>query len=328
MKTLRYILLGLFLFTAGLYAQDPAAMVTAVDGDATVETSGVTKALEIGMELAPGAIVNVAGGGASLVFMSGDLMELAAGDILTLGSDMESSTLSGAEGTRGVGQQDGVTVAEEGIGKANTDKWQSQLAYIYGVRGDASVVPVAPRLAIASPRPVFYWFDGDSTKQGDSRTYTLTLKDGSGKTLLTKDVPGNVYRLNSYSPESLPAGFMVEPGKRYTWSVVEKGEQADGSEAAFIYIDEAGLQLAAAKEKRMSEMQSAKTINSQSYHTIMAMYYLDERERLFSDAIPHLLALAETPGGRTYAGTQMALLLNRFGNELSAAAAYYARMPR
>jgi hypothetical protein len=308
-------------------AQEPVAMATSVDGEATVESGGVTTRLEIGNELAQGAVVRVASGRAALVFMSGDLMDLATGDVLTLGPDMGGSTLTSEGTTRGVTKEDGVTVAEEGIGKANSEKWQSQLAYIYGVRGDASVVAVAPRLAVASPTPVFYWFDGDSLNAGMNKTYTLVLKDGDGKELFRKNVDGIVYEMNSYVPQPMPAEYRVEPGLRYAWTVAAKDGETT-SEASYIYIDEAGIDLATEKRRKLDELRSAGKVTEQSYNTLMAMYFLDERERLFSDALPYLLALEAQPGGRQYATTQLALLFNRFGNEVSTVAAYYARKTR
>jgi hypothetical protein len=315
-----------FMLPAQTLSQEASAMVTAVDGSATYEAEGVSINLEIGSELPSGALVNIGSGTASLVFMSGELIELAAGDKLTLGADIESSTLMSSDATRGPKITDGITVAEEGLGKANSDKWQSQLANIYGVRGDASVVAVAPRLAISSTAPVFYWFDSDSLMRGVERTYTLILKNEEGKEIMRSNAKGKVYEMNAFVPQSLPGSFKVQPGNSYTWTVSEKGKgSASDPEATFIYIDDEGLKLAAAKREKMDGLRRDGKINEQAYHSILAMYYLDERERLFSDAILHLLALETQPSGMSYSHTQLALLLNRFGNEVSTAAAYYAR---
>lgn len=307
-------------------AQQAVAMVTSVQGSGTYERAGVSKKLEVGAELPDGAVVVLHDGKASLVFMSGDLMELSGGDQLTLGAEMTKSTLSSGGATRGVSKTDGVAVAEEGVGSANNEKWQSQLAYIYGVRGDATVVPVAPRLTVSNPVPVFYWFEGDSLMKGVERTYTLTLMDASGNEIMSEDVRGKVYELNEYAPKSMPPRFSARPGTQYRWNVTEKGKSASPSSgAAFVYIDQRGQEKAAEKIRKLDELRSQGKMDEQAYNSLAAMYLLDERERLFSDAIPFLLNLERLPAGAGYARKQMALLLNRFGNEVAGAAAYFAR---
>ncbi|MAT38819.1 MAG: hypothetical protein CL946_04365 [Ectothiorhodospiraceae bacterium] len=319
--------------TASLDAQDAevVAMVTAVNGSGTVEANGTTEALEIGRELPSGAKIILDGGNASIVFMDGQLFELAAGDRLELGADLSASTITGGGGTRGVADGETVAVADGDVARANNDKWQSQMASIYGVRGDASVAAVSPRLTVANQTPTFFWFDGDSVAAGRSKTYTLLVRDPSGKTVVSQELTGTVYELNKQDMMLSSYAFDRSPGTVYTWGVYAKGTEPAESEslpASFVFVDTEGQERAREKEVKLQNLVETGSMDETSYHTLMSLYYADERERLFSDAIPHLYTLLDNPSGKKFAATQLAQILNRFGNEVSTAAAYFARKAR
>lgn len=302
-------------------AQRPdVAMVTSVSGKAACFTGGEELPLELGARLREGDEVVVSSGRAALVFLAGDYLALGEGERLTLGPSLEESTVEQGGGTRGLNADDGTKVAEGGV-DAGRERyvWQAQLATVSGIRADAAVIAVAPRLTISDPNPVFCWFDTDTASGDAERSYTLALYDTEGARIATQQVRGRPGVLNSYRFAAPPAGLSAMPRTHYSWTVVPADETVPEGrqDAAFVYVDEAGLEAAAAHRQRIAQLSEAGQVDDASMHMLLSRYFLDERERLFSDAIPHLIALQSQPGGGTYAREQLAEMFLRFGNQVS-----------
>jgi hypothetical protein len=92
---------------------------------------------------------------------------------------------------------------------------------------------------------------------------------------------------------------------------------AGPQDATFVFVDQAGLNAAAAKRAQLEDLQRTGQVDASSLHMLLSRYYLDDRERLFADAIPHLISLDALPGGNAYAREQMAAMFLRFGNQVS-----------
>lgn len=324
---MKYMLVLLLLCPVLVHAQDAAgrevALLTGMQGKVTLRSGGQESSPVLGHRLAGGDELRVLSGNASLVFLSGELVALKDGEALTLGATYEKSMLSIAGTTRGLSNEDGTSVADDGVAAAPAgDVWQAQLASVSGIRGDAMAVAVAPRLAIADPRPVFCWFDSDSTAAGSERNYTLVLRDADGATVLTQPLRGVVGRFNTWKLETPPSAFRAVAGARYSWAVLPAGSAPGEStfDAGFIYVDEQGLKQAAAQRERIAALRGEGAIDEMTMHTLLATFALDERERLFSDAVPHLLALGVWEQGRPYAAEQLARMLLRFGGQATALA--------
>ena len=309
----------------------PVAMITSVTGKTVVVTSAKEEAGAVGAELRLGAVVTVQAGSASVVFLQGDFIELKAGERLTLGKDLASSTLIDNGGTRGAGGDDALKVADNGIPPQQGRDYLSQLAVVSGVRGDKMAVPVSPRLAVSETSPVFLWFDTDSAAAGTKRSYTLIVRDQDDHVVFQSNAEGSVYALNAMVFEKLAAALKPAPEKRYSWAVFEQGKVPSPLpkfDAMFVFVDSLGMQTADVKRAQLNSLFTQKKIDEQSMHTLFALYYTDDRERLFADALPHLAWLAATPNGRAFAAGQMARILPRFGNQVSVVAAAYTSQLR
>jgi hypothetical protein len=314
------LLLGTFIAIADDEPAEEVALVTSVTGNASLISGSEEGALELGARLRVGDEIRVDEGSVSVVFLAGDFVSLEAGERLVLGGTLEESTLSEGGSTRGLNPNDGMTLAADGVDSGPNDGvWQSQLASVSGIRADVTVIAVAPRLAVSDPSPVFFWYDADSSAAGAVKQYTLLLRDAEGKTIARQAVTGNGSTLNSFRFATPPVGFKAEARWHYTWTVIPEGvtDPVGALDAGFVYVDGAGLEGSQQHRTRLDSLQKAGSIDKSSYHMLMSRYYLDERERLFSDAIPHLTALAALPTGEQYARSQLARIFLRFGNQVS-----------
>lgn len=332
------IITAVLLMSAALRAQDgggaePArevALVTAVDGSATAAMTGEEKPLSIGAKLALGTEVSVRAGKVSLVFLTGDFLSLKEGEALVLGATPGESTLRTGSGTRGLDDADARNVATGGLGAGRSGRiWQAQLASVSGIRGDGMPIAVAPRLAVAGENPSFYWFDTDTSAGAAERNYVLLLKDEENTVVARQTLRGTAGRLNHFRFERPPQGFTARPRVHYHWSILLEGaaDPEGRLDASFVFVDQAGMDAARAQMRRLDELRAQGAIDLSSYHTLHCAYLLDERERLFSDGLPHVLALAAMPGGERYAGEQLAQIFLRFGNQVSALAPIVFRRP-
>lgn len=304
----------------------PVAMMTSVTGKAVAVTNGKEEALAVGVELRAGVQVKVLGGNASVVFLQGDFIELKGGEQLTLGKDLASSTLTDNGATRGVAKEEAIKVPGRRVPQRQGRDYLSQLAMMSGVRGDKMAVPVSPRLAVSEAAPVFFWFDTDSAAAGSKRSYSVIVRDQNERVVFQKEVEGEVYRMNVAEFENLASALKAAPEKRFSWAVFEQGKAPNPLpkfDANFVFVDSLGMQTAGTKRRELQALFSQKKMDEQSLHTLLALYYADDRERLFADAMPHLAWLAATSNGRAFAVEQMARILPRFGNQVSVVAARY-----
>jgi hypothetical protein len=331
MKKIIYTFAATMLFAVAVTAQQDesaVALVTSVSGGVTVLRSTDEVPLTLGLTLAEGASVRVSTGSASLVFFSGELVTLADGEELRLGPTLAESTLSAGGSTRGLGASDGLSVPSGGLGGSDNDVWQAQLASVSGIRGDALAVAVSPRLAVSESLPVFIWFDTDSSAVGSERGWSLVLRDEHGATVISQPLRGKVGMFNSWRPDRLPESFRAEAGKQYSWGVFPEGMSAPQGvlEASFVYIDSEGMEHAARQRSRLRTLLQSADIDQATYHTLCATFAMDERERLFADAVPNLLALASSEQGRKWGGDQLSRILLRFGGQVAPLAAVAARI--
>lgn len=312
------------------------ALVTAVDGSAAVTgSSAVSGAAEdtplaLGMKLHAGAELTVHEGKVSLVFLSGDFLSLKEGEGLVLGATPRESTLRTGSGTRGLDDADARKVASDGLGTGRRGRvWQAQLASVSGIRGDGMPIAVAPRLAVAGDNPSFYWFDTDTSAGTVERNYVLLLKDEANTVIARQTLRGTAGRLNHFRFERPPQGFEARPRVHYHWSILPEGaaDPQGRLDASFVFVDQAGMDAARAQMRHLDDLRAEGAIDVSSYHTLHCAYLLDERERLFSDGLPHVLALAGVAGGEAYAGEQLAQIFLRFGNQVSALAPLVHRRP-
>ena len=306
------------------------ALVTAVSGEPRLLGTRGEIPLRIGIRPAVGDEVIAAGGSVSIVFLSGDLITIRDGERLTLGASLKESTLNAGGATRGLGEEDATTVTRSGMQTGRRGRvWQAQLASVSGIRGDGMPIAVAPRLAIATENPRFYWFDTDTAGGAGERTYILVLKNEENTVIAQQRVRGTAGRLNSVLFDPLPRAFESAPRMHYHWTVLPEGAAVpDGQlDAAFVFVDRSGMDAARARRQDLEAMRSAGRIDETTFHLLLAEMCLDERERLFSDGIPHLLALAATPQGEEYAGEHLARMFLRFGNQVSALAPLFHAHP-
>ncbi len=312
-------------------AMQPVALVTAVQGGVTLRQGAAESPLTLGARLSEGSAISVASGMASLVFLTGELISLKDHEELTLGATLENSMLNTGGNTRGLASNDGTSVADDGFAVGSDgDVWQAQLASVSGIRGDAMAIAISPRLTLSEPRPVFCWFDTDSSAIGIERDWVLYVKDEQGKLVVTQQVKGKVGVFNTWQSERMPDGFQAEPRKRYSWAVFPTGAAPSESEldAVFVYVDAEGMQHAASQRKKLAGLREKSALDEMSWHMLSCTFALDERERLFADAIPHLLALGATTEGRAWAAEQLAHTFLRFGGQVSALAPRAALLSR
>jgi hypothetical protein len=287
-----------------------------------------TLAVAVGMQLRQGDTLVVDNGSLSMVFMSGAFATIVVGESLQLGSDLESCVLESSTGTRGPKLDGAVAVPATGSGgQRRPDEWRRKLAYAGGVRGESGPVALSPRLAMSAPVPEFVWFDPDSSGSDSLRSYTLVLRDGQHRTLLREKVAGRVNGHNRFRPASLPAGFAADSGRRYSWGIFRAGAPVPDGEldAKCIYVDPAGIAGAAAYRREVDSLLTAGIVDSTSALMMRAMRALDDRERLFADAVPLLLDLTDIPAARRWSMEQLIAVYLRFGNRPTAVAALLQR---
>ncbi len=297
---------------------EPVAMVTSVSGTVTRTAAGAAEsALTVGDELVAGTVLRVASGGAAIVFLTGEYVAVETGESLTLGATASTSTLATAGATRGVSGEDAVAVADKGMQAQKTEKrWQSKLTAMYGIRGDANTVAVSPRLVVGDTQPVFVFFDPDSTRVGAERSYRLVVNNATGAAIHERTITARPMQMVEATLPAPLAGAAPEAG--YTWSIVPVDAPSMGSEARFLIADARSLAEASARRARIDALRGKGAVDATSAHTLLALACLDERERLFADAVPHLLALMRVESARAFAVKQLALMLDRFGNQTAA----------
>jgi hypothetical protein len=316
-----------------LSADEPGkevALATAVSGGVTVRSGENEQPLKLGARLRLGDEITVTSGKVSLVFFAGDFISLKDGERLKLGATPKESMLTTEGATRGLGPDDAMTVTDKGLNTNGDSRvWQAQLASVSGIRGDGMPIAVSPRLALAGENPTFYWFDTDTSGAGGERSYLLVLKNEENAVLARQQVQGEAGRLNSFRFDRPPAGFSATPRMHFNWTVLPEGAVVpDGQlDAAFVFIDLAGMEATRAQVDRLKAMEESGQVDQTSYHTLLCTLLLDERERLFSDGLPHLLALAAQPEGEEYAGEQIARLFLRFGNQVATLAPLFRDAP-
>jgi hypothetical protein len=327
MNTCRYLLpallLVLILPQVPARADEPGrevALVTSVAGAATLRSGEREDPLALGMKLREGDEISVAGGDVALVFLTGEYVALKEGESLTLGSTLESSALRSDAGTRGLGADDGTTVAAAGVDAGQDDDfWQAQLASVSGIRADASLIAVSPRLTLSDPNPLFCWFDTDTAAGMTERSYRIILRDSHYETLAEQQVRGRPGQLCCFRFEQAPRGFDPSARRHYSWTILPSGTTPGKGllDAVFVYVDEAGLEDARAHAAGLQRMFEVGSIDRSSLHMLLSRFYLDERERLFADAVQHLRALDNLAGGSAYARQELAHMFLRFGNQVS-----------
>jgi hypothetical protein len=327
------VLLGTLFGVTPLPADEPGkevALVTAVSGQATVKAGEEESPLKLGMRLRLGDEIAVAGGKVSLVFLGGDFVSIKDGETLKLGATLKESSLTTGGATRGLGVDDATSVGSNGLGSGRSRRvWQAQLASVSGIRGDGMPIAVAPRLALAGENPRFYWFDTDTSSGEIERRYLLVLKNEENTVIAREQVRGTAGRLNSFRFARPPQGFDATARMHYQWSVLPDGAAVPEGrlDAGFVFVDQAGMDAARARMKHLDDLRASGGLDETSYHMLHCALLLDERERLCSDGLPHLLALAALPGGEEYAGEQLAQIFLRFGNQVSALAPLFHSRP-
>ncbi|MBR9978867.1 MAG: hypothetical protein KFH87_12345 [Bacteroidetes bacterium] len=322
---------GAFAISSGTEGEE-VVLVTAVSGDVRVSSGeeAEERPLKTGMRLQVGEEVVVHTGNASLVFFAGSYIKLAAGERLLLGESLAESMLQSGGTTRGLTGEDALPVLEQGLERSKkNDVWQAQLASVSGIRGDGLPVAVAPRLTIASENPRFYWFDTDTSGTGAERRYILLLRAEDGTVLARQELQGRTGRLNTFRFAQLPDGFTASPRMHYEWSVLPAGavEPEGRLDASFVFVDHEGMELARNRSTRLQDLEQEGHIEEMTLHILHCELYLDERERLFSDALPHLLVLAGTEEGKDYASSRIARMFLRFGNQVSSLAPLFHDRP-
>lgn len=325
------LLLLLLLCAPALSAQqaeasEPVAMVTSVAGTATRATAtDAESALAVGDELPAGTVLRVTQGSAALVFLSGEYVAVEAGESLTLGATAAASTLATAGATRGLAGDDAVAVADKGMQPQKTKKrWQTKLTAMYGIRGDANTVAVSPRLVTADMQPVFVFFDPDSTRADAERSYRLVVKNNAGTTVHERTISARPMQMVEATLPAPLAGAAAEAD--FTWTIAPVDAPTMGSQARFLIADAQTLAEASARRARIESLRTAGTVDAASARMLHVLGCIDERERLFADAVPHLLALMREPGSRTFAVQQLGLTLDRFGNQTAALVARMAEL--
>lgn len=299
-------------------ASEPVAMVTNVSGAATrASAAGGESALAVGDELPAGTVLHVTQGSAALVFLSGEYVAVEAGESLTLGATATASTLAAAGATRGLAGDDAVAVADKGVQAQNTEKrWQTKLTAMYGIRGDANTVAVSPRLVTAETRPVFVFFDPDSSRAGAERSYRLVVKNAAGTVVHERTLSARPMQMVEATLPAPLAGATAEAD--FTWTIAPVDAPTMGSQARFLVADAQTLAEASARRARIETLRTDGKVDAASARMLLVLACIDERERLFADAVPHLLALMREPASRTFAARQLALTLDRFGNQTAA----------
>jgi hypothetical protein len=327
------VALCLLATTGPVSAEDPGkevALVTSVSGKAVVRSGEQELPLKLGARLLRGDEVSVTGGKVAIVFLDGAMLSLNDGETLRLGATPDESTLTAGGNTRGLGPDDAMNVADGGLQTGTRGRdWRAQLASVSGIRGDGLPIAVAPRLAIAAENPTFYWFDTDTSGAGSEKTYTLVLKNEEQEILASRQIRGPAGKLNSFRFDPLPAGFTATPRVHFSWAVLTEGATVPEGQldAGFVFVDQAGIEAARGQASRLRSMLDDGRIDAASYHTLLCTMFLDERERLFSDGLPHLLALAALPDGADFAGEQLARVFLRFGNQVATLAPLFSRAP-
>ncbi len=325
--------LCVFMSAGRISAQDPAkevALVTSMSGGATVHSGEQELPLKLGTRLLLGDEISVTGGKLAIVFLDGALLSLKDGERLRLGATPKESTLTSGGDTRGLGPDDAMTVTDRGLQTSSRGRiWQAQLASVSGIRGDGMPIAVAPRLAIAAENPTFYWFDTDTSGAGGEKSYTLVLKNEEQAVIASRQVRGLAGKLNSFRFDQPPAGFAATPRMHFHWAVLPEGAAIPEGQldAGFVFVDEAGMEAARGQAARLKKLLDDGRMDQTSYHTLLCTVFLDERERLFSDGLPHLLALAAMPEGADFAGEQIARIFLRFGNQVASLAPMFSRTP-
>lgn len=327
MNTCRYflpaLLFVLVLSQVPAQADEPGrevALVTSVAGAATLRSGEEETALGLGMQLREGDVLVVTGGDVALVFLTGEYVALKEGDRLTLGASLENSTLASAGGTRGLGPDDGMTVAAEGVDAGQDDDfWQAQLASVSGIRADAALIAVSPRLTVSDPNPLFCWFDTDTAAGTAERRYRIILRDSHYETVAEQEVRGRAGTLSCFRFPAPPKGFDPSARRHYSWTILphDAAPKKGILDAVFVYVDAAGLEDARAHAAGLQRMFELGSIDRSSLHMLCSRYYLDERERLFADAVQHLRALDHLGGGSAYARQELSRMFLRFGNQVS-----------
>jgi hypothetical protein len=324
-----FLILLVVLLPIAAGAQSPdssAAMVTSISGSAVLGVRGTSTPLELGQDIPLGATVKAETGSVAVVFRGGEFFELKEKEELTFGATPAASTLSDRGATRGVGADETVAVTDSRVELSDRRKRLHQLANISTIRGDAMPIAVSPRLVVADPAFQFIWFDSDSAAAGTEKSYTLVLRD-EHTVVAQKDLRGPAYRINSIGVEDVAKEFRLAPGRHYSWGIFERSKLPAPEtklDASFVIADEGTLSAAAAMQKKQERLVDDKKVDETSSHMLLAMYYLDERERLYADALPHLFAIADTPKGRAYADAEIVRVLQRFGNQVSVVAGYIA----
>ncbi len=317
------LLLVLVLTQVPAYADEPGrevALVTSVAGAATLRSGEEEVPLALGMKLREGDMLTVTGGDIALVFLSGEYLAMKNGEQLTLGATREASTLVSAAGTRGLGPDDGMTVAAAGVDAGQDDDfWQAQLASVSGIRADAALIAVSPRLTLSDPNPLFCWFDTDTAAGTAERSYRIVLRDSHFETIAEQQVRGRPGRLCCFRFDQAPKGFDPSARRHYSWSILPLDALPGKGilDAVFVYVDKAGLEDARAHAAGLQRMFEVGSIDLSSLHMLLSRYYLDERERLFADAVQHLRALDDLAGGSAFAREELAHMFLRFGNQVS-----------
>jgi hypothetical protein len=304
------------------------AIVTGVNGSATVAVGEKRQPAAMGMDLAEGAALRVDTGMLALVFAAGEYLELRAGETLTLGKDAASSAIGGAAGTRGVTAQETVDVGIEGVRPSDPRDHIYAVADVSGIRGDLAVVAVSPRLVVSDPNPVFCWFDCDSAAAGREKDYVVVVTDERGAVVLREEISGRAFEMNSVPLDGMDAELPRVAGRHCSWGVFEKGRvpaALTDLDAAFVFADSSTLLEADARREAVAALRERGKVDDRSARMLLALHFLDDRERLFADALPQLLALAALPEGRAFADVQIAGILRRFGNQTSVVKDYYLR---
>lgn len=324
-------LLSLHSNTPHKYYDDVVAIATSMIGKATVRTSTGEKDLSIGQDLEKGTIIRVTSGKVSIVFFNGDFVEIEKNEELTLGADAKSSTIISAGNQRGVTDAEITSIGQSSVSISNAVLRLSQLTHISSVRGGAKVIAVSPRQVISVLPPTFVWFDTDSSAREKKRSYAFMIFDDRMREVYRATVFGKVYEMNSCSLPKKSRISLMSPGKRFSWGIYEKGKvpaHPQNAEAKFVISDTVGFRESNATMSKFSKALREKKIDINTYHLLVGLYFCDERQRLFSDAIPFLLALSKNNPTQSYPYQRLALILDKFGNDVSIVAGICAARAR
>lgn len=330
MKKIRFIIVlllaGFLLNFLPILQSSTIALITGVEGEATLYRSGSDKkeAVSLGMEVGTDDLLIASKTGKITVyFMDGTVVVVNPSEELLIGKSSSDSKKTSGNTTRSITDTDVPLKTTSSFNNLRKNEIASLTPAGYRGEGVHGVFPLG---FISSVNPVFGWIDSTgNTDAPEERDYVLIIMNADEEILVRKEIKGRSLIINMVQIPELVLSLSDEM-QEFNWDIYPKDKAPDK-----VDITRVQNQFTLFDADRSSNINKTLSGYEESFksgkidqttYLILTGYFLKDKQ-LFSQAIVSFEELARLKSGVAFTFQELALLYSAQGNKTGFMVAHY-----